>query len=357
MSNLLLLPPKNKDGLVNLETVDVLKALAKAHRNLAELKGYADVVPNKNILINALTLNESKDSSAIENIITTHDELFDALSNERRLVGAAKEVLNYKEAIWRGFELIKEYGFLSTNMIIEIQEIIEENKAGIRKQSGTVLMNEQTGEIVYRPPETQDEIYHLLTNLENYMNDTESDIDPLIKLAVIHYQFERIHPFYDGNGRTGRIINILYLVMNDLLDTPILYLSKYIMEHRQEYYRHLQKVGTKGAWIDWIIYVLKGVSEMASFSLKQLREINELVERTTSEISQKLPKIYSKELVDVIFSEFYTRISNVEKYLGVTRKTASNYLVQLTELGFLEVETRGREKIYINRRLIDIVKN
>ena len=218
-------------------------------------------------------------------------------------------------------------------------------------------MNEQTGDVVYRPPETEGEIRELLANLENYMNDLEDEIDPLIKLAVIHYQFESIHPFYDGNGRTGRIINILYLVLNDLLDTPILYLSKYIMEHRQEYYRHLQEVRTKGTWTDWILYILEGISKMSVFSLNQLKEINVLVDTTAEEISKILPKIYSKELVEVLFSEFYTRISSVEEALGVTRKTASNYLVQLMEAGFLKVESRGREKIYINRRLINIVKN
>lgn len=357
MSNLLPLPPRTNEGPVDIETVEVLKALATAHRNLAELKGYAEVVPNKNILINALTLNESKDSSAIENIITTHDELFDALASKKRFIGAPKEVLNYKEAIWHGFGLIQKHGYLSTNMIIEIQEIIEGNRAGIRKQAGTVLMNEQTGGIVYRPPETEGEIRVLLANLEKYMNDLEDDIDPLIKLAVIHYQFESIHPFYDGNGRTGRIINILYLVLNELLDTPILYLSKYIMEHHQEYYRHLQDVGSKGSWIDWILYILEGVSKMSVFSLKQLKKINGLAETTAEEINKVLPKIYSKELVEVLFSEFYTRISSVEHALGVTRKTASNYLVQLTEAGFLKVENRGREKVYINWRLIDIVKS
>lgn len=356
MSNLLPLPPRTKDDLIDLETVSVLKALAVAHRNLAELKGYAEVVPNKNILINALTLNESKDSSAIENIITTHDELFDAMASERRFEGAAKEVLNYKEAIWHGFELIKENNFLSTNMIVDIQAIIEGNRAGIRKQSGTVLMNDQTGEIVYRPPETEQEIRELLSNLENYMNTEEDGVDPLIKLAVIHYQFESIHPFYDGNGRTGRIINILYLVLNDLLDTPILYLSRYIMENRQEYYRLLRDVGENGSWTEWILYILKGVSEMATFSLSQLKAINELIDETSSAISSLLPKVYSRELVDVIFQEFYTRISSIEKKLGVTRKTASSYLMQLAAEGFLEVETRGREKIFINKRLIEVIK-
>lgn len=357
MSKLLPLPPRTENGPVNLETIEVLKALAVAHRKLAELKGYAEVVPNKNILINALTLNESKDSSAIENIITTHDELFEAMSSNKKLIGSPKEVLNYKEAIWHGFELIKEKGFLSVNMIVEIQGIIEGNRAGIRKQSGTVLINEQTGEVVYKPPGTENEIRELMSNLELYINDTEDEIDTLIKLAVIHYQFESIHPFYDGNGRTGRIINILYLVLNDLLDTPILYLSKYIADNKQDYYRLLKEVGRKDNWTEWIIYMLKGISEMAEYSLNQFKKINQLIELSTEEINNILPAIYSKELVEVIFSEFYTRISSIEKALGVTRKTASGYLSQLVASGFLDEEKRGREKVFINRRLIDVVKD
>jgi Fic family protein len=355
MSKLFPLPPRNSNGPVDLETIEVLKVLATAHRNLAELKGYAEVVPNKDILINALTLNESKDSSAIENIITTHDELFDAMASSKRLFGAPKEVLNYKEAIWNGYNIIKKSGFLSTNMIVEIQEIVEGNNAGIRKQAGTVLMNEMTGDVVYRPPESEEEIRKLMTNLEQYLNTVEDKIDPLIKLAVIHYQFESIHPFYDGNGRTGRILNILYLVLKDLLDTPILYLSKYIMDNRQEYYRLLQDVREKGEWANWVIYILKGISEMAMHSVKQLREINALIESTNNSMREVLPKIHSKEIVEIIFREFYTRISSVEKGLNVTRKTASGYLVQLAEAGYLDVEIRGREKLYINRKLINIV--
>lgn len=202
-----------------------MREASKANRKLAELKGYSEIVPNKNILINAITLNEAKESSEIENIITTHDELFSALSKSEYLFGAAKEVLNYNEALWRGIDLIKENGFLATNMFVEIQEIIEGNKAGIRTQGGTNLINERTGEVVYTPPETEKEIRNLLGNIERYINE-EDDIDPLIKLAVIHYQFESIHPFYDGNGRTGRIINELFLVMRGLLDTPILLSSK-----------------------------------------------------------------------------------------------------------------------------------
>jgi len=351
-----MLPPQNENGQVNLETVQIMRAVSKAHRRLAELKGYAEIVPNKNILINAITLNEAKDSSEIENIITTHDELFEAMSDEKYHRGAPKEVLNYKEALWHGMHLIEERGILTTNMVVEIQEIIEGNNAGVRKQSGTVLKNERTGEVVYRPPETESEIRELMGNLEEYIN-TEDEIDDLIKLAVIHYQFESIHPFYDGNGRTGRIINIVYLVLKDLLDTPILYLSKYIMENKQDYYKLLQNVHTNGDWEAWIIYMLRGVCEMSEESLSILQRINELIEETTDLIKQKASKIYSRELVEIIFKEFYTRISNVEKTLGVTRKTASNYLNELVEIGVLEVESKGREKIFINKGLLEIVKD
>jgi len=354
MSNLLQLPPMFEGKTIDLETKEVLKELAKAHRYLAELKGYAEVVPNKNILVNAITLNESKDSSAIENIITTHDELFSAIAKSSRVVGAPKEVLNYKEAIWHGNKLVKKKGFISTNVICEIQEIIEGNNAGIRKQSGTVLINNHTGEVVYRPPETELEIRDLMKNLENYINDL-SDIDPLIQMAVIHYQFESIHPFYDGNGRTGRIINILFLVMKELLDSPILYLSKYIYETKSEYYKLFRLVRENNEWSKLILYFLKGIVEMSKYSLGQLKDINELFDKTSIDIKQEFPKIYSKELVESLFMEFYIRISSIEKALGVTRKTAANYLASLAESGYLIVEKRGREKIYINKKLIDIV--
>ncbi len=350
-----LLPPKSESGLIELETVKIMRALSKAHRSLAELKGYSEIVPNKNILINAITLNEAKDSSEIENIITTHDELFEALSDEKYLKGAPKEVLKYKEALWHGVDLIENRGILTTNMIVEVQAIIEGNNAGIRKQSGTVLMNEKTGEVVYRPPETEEEIRNLLSNLENYINN-EDEIDDLIKLAVVHYQFESIHPFYDGNGRTGRIVNILYLVLKDLLDSPILYLSKYIMENKQAYYELLQGVQSNKDWESWIIYILNGITNMAAESLTILKKINSLIDETSAVIKTQNPKLYSRELVEVLFKEFYTRISNIEDGLDVTRKTASNYLNELVEMGVLELEVRGRDKLFINKKLLDIVK-
>jgi Fic family protein len=356
MSNQLpFLPPQFDGKKIDLETKEIMREASKANRKLAELKGYSEIVPNKNILINAITLNEAKESSEIENIITTHDELFSALSRSEFLFGAAKEILNYKQALWRGIDLIRKNGFLTTNMLVEIQEIIEGNKAGVRKQGGTRLINERTGEVIYTPPETEAEIRNLLGNLEQYINE-EDEIDALIKLAVIHYQFESIHPFYDGNGRTGRIINELFLVMRGLLDSPILYLSKYILSTKEDYYRLLNDIHNKGNWEEWILYILKGIQETSEKSLNILRKINKLIENTSNEIRKKHPKIYSKELVDILFVEFYTRIKNVETGLSVTRKTASNYLNELSQSGILEVEVRGKDKLFINKRLLEIMK-
>jgi len=349
------LPPKFNGSFIDIETKPILREAAKANRKLAELKGYSEIVPNKNILINAITINEAKESSEIENIITTHDELFTALSKSDVLLGRAKEVINYKEALWQGIDLILERGILTTNMIAEVQSIIEKNKAGIRKQGGTKLVNERTGEVVYAPPETETEIRDLLSNLENYINE-DDETDTLIKLAVIHYQFESIHPFYDGNGRMGRILNELYLVMKGLLDLPILYLSKYILSTKNEYYKLLNGIHTEGNWEEWILYILKGIQETSEKSLKILKQINKLIEDTSDEIRQKHPKIYSKELVEIIFTEFYTRINNVEMGLNVTRKTASNYLNDLAEIGILKIEIRGKDKLFINIKLMDIMR-
>ena len=352
MSNTLkLIPPE-----VELETKRILKQLTRSHRALAELKGFADVIPNKNILINAVTINEAKDSSEVENIITTHDELFKAMSGENYDNPASKEVANYRTALWHGYRLVKEKGFLSTNMMIEIQQLVESNRAGIRKLPGTVLRNDVTGEVIYTPPSGEQEILNLLSNLEKYISDDYDNIDPLVKLAVIHYQFEAIHPFYDGNGRTGRIINILYLVLKELLDSPILYLSKYIIRNKLTYYRLLQEVTVKGKWEDWILFILQGIEETAEETLLLVKEINTLLENTAEQIKEVLPKIYTKELVDLIFYEFYTKISYIQDGLNVSRKTASSYLSSLEEAGFLISVKIGRERIYLNKGLVQIVK-
>jgi len=350
-NDLKLLPPE-----LNPDQSQILKQLIHSHKALAELKGFSETIPNKNILINSVTINEAKDSSEIENIITTHAELFKAISKDNYKNPNAKEVVNYRRALWRGFELIREKQLLTTNMIIEIQNIIENNKAGIRRVPGTVIKNPQTGEVIYTPPESESKIRELLNNLENYINDDRDGVDPLVKMAVIHYQFESIHPFYDGNGRTGRIINILYLVLKDILDSPILYLSKYILENKNRYYTLFKEVRENKSWDQWIIYFLKALAETARTSLNILKEINLLIEETALEMQQKVPKIYSRELLELLFIEFYTKISYIQEGLGVTRKTASNYLSTLENKGFLSSEKLGREKIYKNIRLFELIK-
>ncbi|PLX33430.1 MAG: addiction module protein [Clostridiales bacterium] len=345
------LPPE-----ADIETKKILKQLAKTNRSLAELKGFSDTIPNKNILINAILINEAKDSSEIENIVTTHDEIYRAMSLDSFGDSAAKEVVSYRAALWHGYNLILKNKSITTNMIVEIQSIVEGNSAGIRRLPGTVLRNDKTCEVVYAPPSSEVEIRRLLGNLENYMNEDDMQIDPLIKLAVIHYQFESIHPFYDGNGRTGRIINMLYLVLKNLIESPILYLSKYIITNKLEYYNLLQEVRTEENWEDWIIYVLKGVEETSRETLEMARRINHEVQLMTNEIKEKLPKLYSKELIDLLFFEFYTKTRFIQEGLSVTRKTAASYLNTLEKEGILVSEKIGKERIYQNKRLFDIVR-
>ena len=351
MENLLSKLPPDQD----LETKKILRQLVRSHRALGELKGFSDMIPNKNILINAITINEAKDSSEIENIVTTHDELFKMMSSESYTSPASKEVVNYRTAIWKGYNLVKENQFISTNMLIDVHNIIEPNKSGIRKIPGTVLKNQATGEVIYTPPSGEVTIVSYLNNLEEYINN-EDDIDPLIRLAVIHYQFECIHPFYDGNGRVGRMLNVLYLILKDLLDSPILYLSKFIIRNKSQYYKLIQGVTDQGNWEEWILFILKAIEDTSEETLVIVKNINELLESTSNKIRDQLPSIYSRELVELIFFEFYTKIGYIEEGLGVTRKTASKYLATLEEEGFLTSEKIGREKIYLNKKLFEIVK-
>lgn len=323
-----MLPPQD-----NFRTVRILEQLARTNRALAELKGYARTIPNQHILINAITINEAKDSSEIENIVTTHDEIYKAMTQSNYKNESAKEVVDYRSAIWRGYNLVKEKEIITTNILVEIQSIIEHNNAGIRKIPGTVLKN-----------------------LEEYIN-TDDMIDPLIKLAIIHYQFESIHPFYDGNGRTGRILNILYLVLKDLLDSPILYLSRYINDNKQTYYKLFKEVRETNNFEEWIIYILIGIEETAKETMKLIKDIQSEMESYGAELKEKLPKIYSKELLEGLFFEVYTKINYMENICGVTRKTAMSYLSQLEEAGFLSSEKIGRDRIYKNDRLINLLKN
>ena len=340
---------------MDLETKEVLKQLSKTSRALAELKGIANTMPNQNILINAIMINEAKSSSSIENIVTTHDEIYKAMVKTNDSTPAAKEVVDYRSAIWEGYNLIKEYEFLNINIIIKIQEKLEHNNAGIRRVPGTVIKNNVTGEIVYTPPQSKEEIMDYLQNLENYINQ-DSDIDPLIKLAIIHYQFESIHPFYDGNGRTGRIINILYLVLKDMLDTPILYLSKYIINNKKEYYNLFQSTRNTNNFESWIIYILKGIEQTAGETINIINKIRDEMYLMKQELRSKT-KIYSKELLEALFYEFYTKIPYIAKILNVSEKTAQKYLDMLVDLSFLTSEKVGRERIYKNERLFQIIKD
>ncbi len=346
-----MLPYKN----VNLKTNKILEQLTLSSRALAELKGYANTIPNMHILINAVTINEAKDSSAIENIVTTHDDIYKVLTESGYKEENAKEVVDYRNAIWLGYEQIKKDGYINTNTIVKIQGTIEHNNAGIRKLPGTELKNSITGETIYTPPQSEQEIRSYLKNLEDFINNNEDGIDPLIKVCLVHYQFESIHPFYDGNGRTGRILNILYLVLNNLIDSPILYLSKYINRTKQEYYKLFNEVRNNNNFEDWILYILKGIEITSKQTIILIEEIQNEMKNYKEEFRNKLPKIYSKELLESLFFEVYTKILYIEKACNVTRLTASSYLNQLEEVGLLESEKIGRERLYKNVRLIKLL--
>ena len=338
-----------------IETPKVLKKAISANRALANLNGVARIIPNSAILINSLVLQEAKDSSAIENIITTHDELYRANLDIESVTNEAKEVQNYKEALLRGFSLVKDTKLLLKKHIVEIQAVLEKNDAGVRKQAGTNLKNSLTGEVIYTPPQDYETVQELLTNLENYINEP-NDIDPLVNMAIIHHQFESIHSFYDGNGRTGRIINILYLILKDLLDIPVLYLSRYIITHKADYYRLLQEVRTKDKWEEWILYMLDAVEKTSLETIELINNISELMIKTQDKISQDLPKIYSKDLVEILFMHPYTKIDFLVGKMGLHRHTASTYLNELENIGILKPIKIGRSKYFINLELFDMLK-
>ena len=340
-----------------LESVQILKGLARAHRYLAELKGVAKTIPNEGMLISTLTMQEAKDSSAIENIITTHDELFKVTVLKGEKVNqAAKEVENYRAALRESYRQTRDSGLIRVNDILQMQAIIEPDRAGIRKIPGTIIGNAETGEVVYTPPQHPDEIIELLDNLVTYINDDQlSELDPLIKMALIHHQFESIHPFYDGNGRSGRIINILYLVKNDLLDLPILYLSRYIVRTKTEYYRLLQSVRDENDWQSWVLYIIKGIEETAKETIVFINQIRTLVLETKRRMRSDLPKIYSQDLLNNLFFHPYTKVQFVIDQLGVSRITATRYLNQLAEHGFVSKHKMGRTNFYVNEPLLRLI--
>ena len=342
-----------------IETKAVLKQAAKAHRRLAELKGAVLSIPNKTILINTLSLQEAKDSSAVESIITTHDELYKAeLSFHTAVSPAAKEVQSYSGALLHGFELVKKHGLLTCNDIIEIYRRIKHNQAGFRNTPGTALINDTTGESVYQPPQSYDDIVAYMSNLEKFINDDSiSDLDPLVKMCIIHHQFESIHPFSDGNGRTGRIINILYLVIQELLDYPILYLSRYIIKNKGEYYHLIQSVRDKGEWESWVLFLLKGLEETSQETISLILSIKDLMMEYKQKIRSELPKVYSQDLLNNLFRHPYTKIDFICDELGISRPTATSYLNKLVNKGFVAKMKLGRDNFYLNLRLFDLLIN
>ena len=346
-----LLPPK-----AELETVAVMKQLVKSHRALAELKGYAHTLPDQAVLIHSIVLQEAKDSSAIENIVTTHDELFEGLTLGQNLSPQVKEVLNYRSALWEGVSFVRQKEFLSVNGIAAIQERLESDGSGIRKLPGTALKNDRTGTIIYTPPDHPDTIHQLLKNLEDYLNTTMGKTDPLIKMAVAHYQFESIHPFYDGNGRTGRILNVLYLILEKLLAAPVLYLSRYIIDNKGDYYRLLQEVRTKDGWVEWILYMLRAVEKTSRDTLHLIDTIREAMEETAALMKQQTRKIYSKDFLGLLFEKPYVRIGDLVEKGIASRNIAAKYLKTLEKAGIVRSEKKGRDVLYVNIRLYNILK-
>jgi len=344
-----LLPPK-----ADIETKAVLKRCIPANRALAELKGVGELIPNQSILINAIPLQEARISSEIENIVTTNDDLYQAAASpDKQTDPKTKEVLNYRAALKRGCELLAGKP-LSTNVVVEVCSFLLNKRVDIRKLPGTALKNPRTGKVVYTPPVGQDVIRRKLDNLERFIHD-RGDLDHLIRLAIVHYQFEAIHPFYDGNGRTGRIINLLYLVEKGLLNIPVLYLSRYIIDHKNQYYTLLKQVTQKQNWIEWILFVLRAVEVTAKQTTNKIQQICDLLEETVEFSKMNLPcKVYSRELIEMIFVQPYCKIKFLVEAGVAKRQTASKYLQVLARIGVLEQRKIGREMIYINPKLLSL---
>jgi Fic family protein len=341
----------------DLETKAVLKKLTQAHRALAELKGIITSIPNQSILLETLTLREARESSAIENIISTFDEVYQSnLISNIFASPAAKEVHQYAAALKKGFQLVKQHKLLTNNHILQIQEVVDQNSAGFRKLPGTKLMNDKTGKVVYTPPQDLDTIISLMNNLETFINDDKMmEADPLIKMAIIHHQFESIHPFYDGNGRTGRIINILYLVQKGLLHLPVLYLSQYIIKHKSDYYRLLQEVREEGEWEEWILFMLYGIEKTAAASVTLITSLKELMQHYKQQIRSNHSKLYSQDLLNNLFKYPYTKIEFLQNDLQISRSTAIRYLDTLVKAGFLTKHKVGRDNFFLNTKLFELL--
>ncbi|MCF0073850.1 Fic family protein [Dyadobacter sp. CY261] len=351
-NNLPDLPPKG-----DIETKAILKKVISASRALSELKGAITNLPNLLLFIDTINLQEAQASSAIENIITTQDVLFQASIVKKSFEDApTKEVIHYMDALWYGFQEIRKRPVLTTNLFTAIMQIIKENQSGIRNIPDTQLKNPATGQVIYTPPDSEELIREKLAALENFIN-IDDHLDPLIKLAMIHYQFEAIHPFFDGNGRTGRIILLLYLKQCGLLDMPTLYLSSYILKNRTAYYLNLRNVTEKGDWESWILYMLDMIEITSHDSRTRIEQIAALMKETGEEIQKRLPKIYSKDLLEVLFRLPYTKRSVLEAAGLGNIKTVGNYLKSLEEHNFLQSVTVGKEKLYLNFRLMNALKN
>lgn len=342
------LPP-----LGDIESKQILKACISARSALSALKQAGELLSNQNLLINALPLLEAKDSSEIENIVTTTDQLFRYSENEESADFATKEALRYRTALYEGYLQLRDRP-LCVNAAIDICSKIKDKPMGLRKIPGTTISNTSTNEIIYTPPVGETTIRELLTNWEKYLHQND-DIDPLIKMAIAHYQFEAIHPFLDGNGRTGRVLNILYLIEKELLDSPILYMSHFIVKNKSEYYRLLLGVTRHQAWENWILFILKAVCQTAEATNLKIKSIIKLMTETISFVKANLPKIYSRELIEIIFEQPYCRIQNLVDKGVAKRQTASVYLKSLCDIGVLEEKAAGKEKLFINPRLMQVL--
>jgi len=337
-----LLPPA-----VELETKPVLKLCIKARAALGELKVAGALIPNQSVLINTIPLLEAQASSEIENIVTTTDRLFQfAADVEGRADPATKEALRYRTALYEGFQTISQRP-LGTATVVRICRTIKGVDMDIRRTPGTALQNDATGKIIYTPPEGETLLRDLLGNWEKFIH-AETDIDPLVRMAVAHYQFEAIHPFTDGNGRTGRVVNLLFLIDQGLLEIPVLYLSRYIIAHKQDYYGRLLSVTLDGEWEEWIMFMLNAVVETAIWTTSKIRAIRDLIEKIADKIKSDAPQIYSRELAELIFVQPYCRIANLVDAGLAKRQTASVHLKRLCEIGVLEAIKSGREKLFIN---------
>lgn len=350
MSPLVPLPLPDSSGL---ERRDVWVALTEAHRGLAELKGLCALLPNQAILLDTLGIQEAKDSSEIENIITTHDELY-ASQPDAAVSPAAKEVRRYGSALRLGYEAVRQSGLIRLETILAVQAELEENRAGLRKLPGTVLKHEATGRVIHEPPQDANEVAALMGNLIDFIHAHDA-LDPLLRMAIAHHQLESIHPFYDGNGRTGRILNLLMLQREGLLEMPVLYLSRYITTTKPDYYRLLQTVRQTGAWADWCLYLLRGVAVTSQSAIALVKALSALMLRSKHDLRARLPKIYSQELLNNLFRHPYTKIEFVERELEVSRITAAKYLDQLTNAGFVRKQKIGKVNFYVNEPLFALL--